>query len=87
MLPIDKDKYIQIARTEGPNAAITALHKDTNLIEIESSEGKAGWDPELFEQIKKIRDFSRELWDAAVLQSEAEIAAEALANAPFESKI
>lgn len=76
MLPIDKEKYIQIARSQGANAAITRLHLDTDLIENESFEGKKGWDPELFEQIKKIRDFSRELWDAAVLQSEAELAAE-----------
>ncbi len=61
--PIDKDKYFRIQRSEGLSAAITALHEDTEVLEVETFEGRSGWQPELFEYLKEVREFSRELWD------------------------
>lgn len=62
----DKDKYIRIAKTEGVNAALTALHRDTTGWEYETFEGQAGYQPEMFKKLIDVRAFSRELWELAL---------------------
>jgi len=59
---LDRAKYLEIARTQGLSAAITALHLDSELLERETFEGQEGWRPELYEYSKQVREFSRELW-------------------------
>jgi hypothetical protein len=63
MLKLDKEKYLQIMKSQGLSAALTTLHNDTNVLEIESFEGQKGWQPELYEYLKEVRDFSRDLWN------------------------
>ncbi len=63
---IDKEKYRQIAQTDGPQAAITALHRDTEHWEWDTFEGEGGWKPSQFEALNSVRAFSRELWELAL---------------------
>jgi hypothetical protein len=65
---LDKEKYIAIARSEGVNAALTALHQDTNHWEIETFEGEKGFQPQMFQDMIEVRNFSRELWDLSLKQ-------------------
>ncbi len=67
MTPFDREKYLQIAKTQSPQKAITQLHLDTERWEWESFEGEAGYQPAQFEALKSVREFSRELWDMATL--------------------
>ena len=67
MLILNKEKYLRIARDRGVHAALTELHRDTNEWELETFEGEKGWQPQLWESLKSVRDFSRELWDKASL--------------------
>ena len=62
----DQEKYLQIVKAEGVEAALTELHRETNLWEIEAFEGTAGWRPEMWERLHAVRDFSRKLWEMAL---------------------
>jgi len=66
MIKLDKEKYIQILKTQGLSAAITTLHRDSDVLELETFEGQKGYQPEMYEDLKGIRDFSRELWNIAL---------------------
>lgn len=66
MLKLDKEKYIQLARNRGLNAALTALHLDTERWEYEAFEGDQGWKPEMWNELNEVRKFSRELWKLAL---------------------
>jgi hypothetical protein len=59
----NREKYLAILQAEGISSALTALHRDIERIEFESFEGEQGWRPELFDELKQIRAFSREIWD------------------------
>ena len=59
---LDREKYLELFHAEGLSAAITQLHLDTERLEHETFEGREGWQPELFEYLKQVREFSRELW-------------------------
>ncbi len=65
---LDREKYLGILRDEGVQAALTALHKDTNLWEIETFEGEKGYQPQMFQDLIEVRRFSRELWDISLKQ-------------------
>jgi hypothetical protein len=67
-MKFNKDKYLQILQKDGATAALTALHRDTAGWEYEAFEGQSGWSPEMWETIKEVRNFSRELWEKATLQ-------------------
>lgn len=67
-----KEKYLQIAKTEGAEAALTQLHKDTIGWEIESFEGEKGYQPAMWNDLHEVRAFSRELWDLATLSEDSE---------------
>jgi len=65
MLKFDKQKFLQIAKTQGASSAITALHRELggqSGMEFQAFEGQKGWQPEAWEDIKAVREFSRELW-------------------------
>ena len=66
MIQFDREKYIRIMRSEGVNAALTALHLDTERLELETFEGEKGYQPEMWNDLNQIRDFSRELWKIAL---------------------
>jgi hypothetical protein len=63
---LDKEKYLQIARTEGANAALTRLYRDTERWEWDTFEGEAGYKPGQWDALREVRVFARELWDLAV---------------------
>jgi hypothetical protein len=65
MLKIDKEKYLQIARTEGAASALTRLYRDTERWEWDTFEGDQGYKPQQWETLKDVRAFARELWDSA----------------------
>lgn len=69
MFKIDRQKYIGILKSQGVNAAVTALHNDTAQWEFESFEGQKGWQPEMWNELKEVRVFSRELWDMGLATS------------------
>jgi hypothetical protein len=66
MLKIDREKYLQIARTQGAQTAITALHLDTERWEYDTFEGEKGYQPEMWKDLEQVRAFSRELWAVAL---------------------
>jgi len=65
-LLVDKQKYLTILEAEGLSAALTALHRDTDGLELESFEGREGYQPQMFKDLNDVRVFSRSLWDLAL---------------------
>lgn len=63
MFKLDREKYIQIMKSQGIEAAVTALHVDKNQFEIETFEGQDGYQREMWDYLEEVRKFSRELWD------------------------
>ncbi len=68
MLQIDREKYLQIARTHGAQVALTELHRDIERWEFESFEGEKGYQPQMIDDLEKVREFSREIWQTALDQ-------------------
>ena len=66
MLKIDKEKYHQIVRSEGLNAALTRLYRDTEHWEWDTFEGEKGYQPQQWEVLRDVRAFARELWDSSL---------------------
>jgi hypothetical protein len=62
----EKEKFIRLMKSKGVSAALTALHEETNQWENETFEGSLGYQPELWEQLNQVREFSRELWEIAL---------------------
>jgi hypothetical protein len=58
-----KEKYLETARTQGPQSAVNELHHDLWLLEQECFDTPAGYRPELWSLLNELRLFSRELWD------------------------
>ncbi len=65
-----KDKYRQLAKTQGPEAALTELHRETNIWEIETFEGPVGYQPARVAELEEVRKFSRELWEISLRAGE-----------------
>lgn len=59
----EKEKYIQIFKSEGVNAALTRLHQDVREWEYTAFEGEQGYLPEMWQALELVRQFSRELWE------------------------
>lgn len=59
----EKEKYIQIFKSEGMSAALSRLHKDVSEWEYVSFEGEQGYLPEMWQALELVRQFSRELWE------------------------
>jgi hypothetical protein len=68
MFKIDREKYISIMRADGIDAALTRLHKDKEDWEFTTFEGNKGYQREGWDDLFKIREFSRELWDISLKQ-------------------
>ena len=58
-----KEKYLEIASTQGAQNAVNELHKDLWVLEQECFDSPDGYQPELWKQLNELRLFSRELWD------------------------
>jgi hypothetical protein len=69
MIQFDREKYLRILNSDGPNSALTALHADIENWEQETFEGEKGYQPEMWNDLTQARAFSRELWEAALKQS------------------
>ncbi|MCM2279337.1 MAG: hypothetical protein NDJ89_14775 [Oligoflexia bacterium] len=63
---LNREKYLQLARTQGVDKALTTLHRDTTGWEYITFETDKGYQPGVFEELKTVRDFSRELWEMAL---------------------
>ena len=66
MFQLDREKYLNILRTQGLAAALTALHRDRDGFEFETFEGQAGYQPESWGHLLEVNQLSRELWDTAL---------------------
>lgn len=69
MLKFDREKYFLLLKTQGANAALTQLQADMEKWEQEVFETEKGYQPELFQDLKQARDFSRELWETSIQKS------------------
>ncbi len=59
---LNRSKYIEILKSEGLPAALTALHRDSERFEFDAFEGRDGYQPSLYQRLEEVRSFSRELW-------------------------
>lgn len=59
---LDRAKYLEIPKAEGLPAALTALHRDSEVLEFQTFEGPGGYQPALYAYLEDVRTFSRELW-------------------------
>jgi len=59
----DREKYLQIATSQGISVALTQLQKDTIEWEYEAFEGEKGYQPEKWKDLLAVREFARELWE------------------------
>lgn len=58
-----KSKYLEMAKTEGMQAAVNQLHHDLWEMEKECFDSPEGYQPNLWKTLNEMRIFSRELWD------------------------
>lgn len=58
-----KDTYLEIARTEGLQAAVNRLHHDLWKLEQDCFDTPEGYRADLWKKLNELRIFSRELWD------------------------
>lgn len=58
-----KAKYLEIAKTQGLQAAVNQLHHDLWEMEKECFDSPEGYQPVLWKNLNEMRLFSRELWD------------------------
>jgi hypothetical protein len=65
-LDFDKQKYLDVAKSQGVHAAITLLHKDMERVEYQSFEGEMKDEGRLHRLHDQMRGFSRELWGLAL---------------------
>ncbi|HAR41469.1 MAG TPA: hypothetical protein DCS07_02365 [Bdellovibrionales bacterium] len=66
-IPFDREPYIQLLKDKGYSATLTALQNDLLKWEAETFEGPDGYQPQNWEELRKVRAFSREIWDMATL--------------------
>jgi hypothetical protein len=58
-----KAKYLEMAKTQGLQAAVNQLHHDLWEMEKECFDSPEGYQPVLWKNLNEMRIFSRELWD------------------------
>jgi hypothetical protein len=58
-----KEKYLEIARVDGPEHAVNQLHQDLWVLEQDCFDSPEGYRPEQWKHLNELRLFSRELWD------------------------
>jgi hypothetical protein len=59
-----KEKYLEMAKTQGYQAAVNQLHHDLWEMEKECFDSPEGYRPNLWKTLNEMRIFSRELWDS-----------------------
>jgi hypothetical protein len=59
---LDRAKYIEILKADGLPAALTALHRDSEVMEFDTFEGPDGYQPAKYAFLEEVRTFSRQLW-------------------------
>ena len=62
IVKLERVKYLDILKSEGLPAALTALHRDSERMEFETFEGRDGYRADLYAYLEEVRAFSRELW-------------------------
>jgi hypothetical protein len=65
-LEFNRQKYLNILKTEGYAVAISTLHRDMERVEYQSFEGDMKFETELHRMHDEMRSFSRELWRQAL---------------------
>jgi hypothetical protein len=68
----NREKYLELVRAQGVSAVITQLQHDIRMLEDEAFEKEPGWQPDLWEEMKKYRDFSAEVWDLRMNERDAQ---------------
>lgn len=63
-IAVMKEKYREIAKTQGLQAAVNQLHHDLWEMEKECFDSPEGYQPNLWKNLNEMRLFSRELWDS-----------------------
>ena len=66
VLAFDRQKYLNLLKTEGYPKALTVLHKDMEAVEYQSFEGDMKHEDELHARHDEMRAFSRQLWQLAL---------------------
>ena len=59
-----KEKYLEMAKTQGYQAAVNQLHQDLWEMEKECFDTPEGYRADLWKTLNEMRIFSRELWDS-----------------------
>jgi hypothetical protein len=62
-----KEKYLELVKTQGLQNAVNQLHHDLWEIEKECFETPEGFQPEMWKKLNELRLFSRELWDMKLI--------------------
>lgn len=62
-LEFDRGKYLNLAKSDSIQKAVTTLHQDIWEVEYRCFENQNGYDSNLWKQLTSMRLFSRELWD------------------------
>ncbi len=71
MAGFDRQKYIELLHSQGLATALSELHHDKEKLEIETFEGREGYQRKLWNDLEEVRNFSLELWDMGLkLKSE-----------------
>jgi hypothetical protein len=58
-----KQKYLDLAKSEGLQNAVNQLHHDLWTLEQECFDTPEGYRSEVWKKLNELRLFSRELWD------------------------
>ena len=61
--PFTKERYLELAKKEGPEKAVNQLHQDLWLLEQDCFDTPEGYRADRWKQLNELRLFSRELWD------------------------
>ena len=62
-----KQKYLDLVKSDGLEAAVNALHQDLWTLEQECFDTPEGYQPGVWKHLNELRLFSRELWDLKLL--------------------
>jgi hypothetical protein len=58
-----KEKYLEVAKTQGIQIAVNQLHHDLWKLEQECFDTPEGYQADVWKRLNELRLFSRELWD------------------------
>ena len=64
---LQKEKYLEMAKTQGVQVAVNQLHLDLWEVEKECFDTPEGFQPDTWAHLNEMRLFSRELWDLKLL--------------------